>query len=46
MLDKWFGLQASAQRADTPEAVEALAAHRDFTLTNPNRLRAWSAASR
>ena len=40
VLDKWFGLQAAAQRADTPQAVEALALHKDFTLTNPNRLRA------
>ena len=40
VLDKWFGLQASAQRADTAIAVEELATHPDFTLTNPNRLRA------
>ena len=40
VLDKWFGLQASAQRAETAQAVEALAAHPDFTLANPNRLRA------
>ena len=40
VLDKWFGLQAAAQRADTAQAVEALAAHPDFTLANPNRLRA------
>jgi aminopeptidase N len=39
VLDKWFGLQGAAQRADTAQTVEALAAHRDFTLTNPNRLR-------
>jgi aminopeptidase N len=39
VLDKWFGLQAAAQRADTAETVEALAGHPDFTLTNPNRLR-------
>ena len=40
VLDKWFGLQAAAQRADTAQAVEMLAAHPDFTLSNPNRLRA------
>ncbi len=40
VLDKWFGLQASAQRADTLDAVERLAAHPAFTITNPNRLRA------
>ena len=39
VLDKWFSVQALATRADTPEAVEALARHPDFTLTNPNRLR-------
>ena len=40
VIDKWFGLQAAAQRADTPEQVERLAAHPAFTLHNPNRLRA------
>ena len=39
VLDKWFTVQALATRADTPAAVEALAGHPDFTLTNPNRLR-------
>ena len=32
-------LQALSTRADTAEAVEALAGHPDFTLANPNRLR-------
>ncbi|WP_310467763.1 aminopeptidase N [Sphingomonas sp.] len=40
VLDKWFGLQASAQRADTLAQVEKLASHPAFTITNPNRLRA------
>jgi aminopeptidase N len=40
VLDKWFTAQALATRADTAAAVEALAAHPDFTLANPNRLRA------
>ena len=40
VLDKWFSLQALSIRPDTPAVVEALAAHRDFTLANPNRLRA------
>ncbi len=40
VLDKWFALQATAQRSDTLEAVRKLAAHPDFTLANPNRLRA------
>jgi aminopeptidase N len=39
VLDKWFGLQAAAQRADTIDQVLRLAQHPDFTLSNPNRLR-------
>ena len=39
VLDKWFALQASAQRRDTIDQVLKLADHQDFTLTNPNRLR-------
>jgi aminopeptidase N len=40
VLDKWFALQAAAQRADTIEVVEALASHSDFSIKNPNRWRA------
>jgi aminopeptidase N len=39
VLDKWFALQAAAQRRDTVDQVLRLAQHPDFTLTNPNRLR-------
>ncbi len=39
-LDKWFSVQATSLRADTVERVAALATHVDFTLTNPNRVRA------
>jgi aminopeptidase N len=39
VLDKWFALQAAAQRADTVDHVLKLAQHPDFTMTNPNRLR-------
>jgi aminopeptidase N len=39
VVDKWFALQASAQRADTVEQVEKLAGHPAFTMSNPNRLR-------
>ena len=39
-LDKWFMLQAIAQRDDTLYTVEALTAHPDFTVRNPNRWRA------
>ena len=40
VLDKWFTTQALSLREDTAAAVEALAHHPDFTLRNPNRLRA------
>ena len=39
VLDKWFALQAAAQRADTVDQVLRLEKHPDFTITNPNRLR-------
>jgi len=40
VLDKWFALQALAQREQTVDEVLKLARHQDFTLSNPNRLRA------
>jgi len=40
VLDKWFTTQALSTREDTPEVVQGLARHPDFTLANPNRLRA------
>jgi aminopeptidase N len=40
VLDKWFALQAVSARADTPERVESLYRHPDFSLANPNRVRA------
>ena len=40
VLDKWFMVQAFSTRDDTAEAVALLAEHPDFTLSNPNRLRA------
>jgi len=40
VLDKWFTVQALSTRDDTLAAVQALATHPDFTLSNPNRLRA------
>jgi aminopeptidase N len=39
VLDKWFALQASAQRPETVDEVLKLAKHPDFSMTNPNRLR-------
>ncbi len=40
VIDKWFALQAASQRPDTLDQVIKLAGHPDFTMTNPNRLRA------
>jgi aminopeptidase N len=39
VLDKWFALQAVAQRPDTVDQVTRLIDHGDFTMANPNRLR-------
>lgn len=39
VIDKWFGVQALANRPDVLVAVERLLKHPDFTITNPNRLR-------
>jgi aminopeptidase N len=39
VLDKWFALQAAAQRPDTVDQVLKLANHPDFVIANPNRLR-------
>ncbi|PSJ38912.1 aminopeptidase N [Allosphingosinicella deserti] len=39
VLDKWFTVQALSTRDDVLDAVEALASHPDFTLSNPNRMR-------
>ncbi|WP_188235886.1 aminopeptidase N [Sphingopyxis sp. LK2115] len=40
VLDKWFQVQAWSMRPDTVDAVRTLADHPDFTLANPNRVRA------
>jgi aminopeptidase N len=39
VIDKWFTVQALAQRPDTLAQVQALLKHPDFTVSNPNRLR-------
>ena len=44
VLDKWFTAQALSTRDDTAERVAALAGHADFTLANPNRVRALVSA--
>ncbi|HEX8578710.1 MAG TPA: aminopeptidase N [Allosphingosinicella sp.] len=40
VLDKWFTVQALSTRDDALAQVEALSGHPDFTLANPNRMRA------
>jgi aminopeptidase N len=39
VVDKWFVLQAVAQRPDSLPRVERLMAHPAFKMTNPNRVR-------
>ncbi|HEX6114759.1 MAG TPA: aminopeptidase N [Geminicoccaceae bacterium] len=39
VIDKWFALQATAQRPDAFDVVSALLRHEAFTLGNPNRVR-------
>jgi aminopeptidase N len=39
VIDKWFGVQALANRPDVLLSVERLLKHPDFTISNPNRLR-------
>ena len=40
VIDKWFSLQAGSLHPQALDHVAALAAHPDFTLHNPNRVRA------
>ncbi|KPF54326.1 MULTISPECIES: aminopeptidase N [Novosphingobium] len=40
VIDKWFSLQAGSLHPRALDHVRALAQHADFTLTNPNRVRA------
>lgn len=44
VIDKWFSTQALSARTDTVAAVRALRDHPDFTLHNPNRVRALAGA--
>jgi aminopeptidase N len=39
VIDKWFSVQALANRPDVIDQVKALLDHKDFSLANPNRLR-------
>jgi len=44
VIDKWFTLQAGSLHRDVLEHVKALSRHPEFTLANPNRVRAlWMA---
>ena len=40
VVDKWFSLQAGSLHPQALAHVQALAGHPDFTLKNPNRVRA------
>lgn len=40
VVDKWFTVQATSTRPDTLARVRELTRHPDFTLKNPNRVRA------
>jgi aminopeptidase N len=40
MLDKWFALQALSSLPETVQRVRELYGHPDFSLANPNRVRA------
>jgi len=40
VLDKWFSVQAASPHAQTSSLVKALYTHADFSLRNPNRVRA------
>ena len=44
VIDKWFSTQAFSMREDTIDAVRELQQHPDFTLNNPNRVRALAGA--
>ncbi len=40
VIDKWFSLQAGSLHPEVLDHVAALARHPDFTMSNPNRVRA------
>lgn len=40
VIDKWFSLQAGSLHPRVLDHVKALAQHPDFTMNNPNRVRA------
>ena len=44
VVDKWFALQASATRPQVLQDIQALKAHEEFNIKNPNRVRSLYAA--
>jgi aminopeptidase N len=44
VIDKWFSAQVMASRGDVIETAHKLQGHADFSLTNPNRVRALAGA--
>jgi aminopeptidase N len=40
VIDKWFNLQAGSLHPHVLDQVKALSTHPDFTISNPNRVRA------
>lgn len=44
VIDKWFALQASANRVGVMDDLATLKAHPDFNIKNPNRVRSLYAA--
>ncbi len=40
VIDKWFSIQSGSLHPDARAHVKALADHPDFTMSNPNRVRA------
>ncbi len=44
VIDKWFAIQASANHDDIFDALEKLRNHKDFDMTNPNRVRSLYSA--
>ena len=40
VIDKWFSVQAQSCLEDTLDQVKKLTLHKDFTMTNPNKVRA------
>lgn len=44
VIDKWFGLQASAVKNDIIDDMQILRTHKDFNIKNPNRVRSLFAA--